>query len=1045
MFGFKKKEKRTVKAETMPEVEETIQTTELPSEIADLDAQIEEAKNQKLLAVNEQDFARAEELKVTISNLERTRSDILGEWEISAATAPDAIPEEAAAHLNYLDEAVEGEETIKLDDDEAARQVADLERRISELQKRKHAAILSEDYLQAAELREQEESLEEERAQVIKMSRVRAAETEARRAAERRAIAEAEAEAKRIREEQELADREALNQQLLAEMKADGTVEDEPKRGLFGRKKKSKSTPRVTYSFDRNEVTTQRILHFEEMYPDGIARIGENRYSQAIKFEDANYQSARRTEQLDILTEWAQILNSLDASVEAQIWLQSTRIGNDEIGNELQLHDVNGDAIGNEYRHEINALVSSKVNSNERSMRKQRAIILTTEAPSHEKAAKKLATNADRIHRFMNNLDVESSIMSGQERLDVINSLCNQDDPAGMATFKDLDCSPGLRTVDLVAPSKICRLNQADLLIGRRFVRSYIIRRYASTTRDDLISSLSQVSCDSVISMHARAWDQAQAIAFAEAHLDDVILENESYKSENTRPERGRFIDDENLPKHMREAKEEAERIRDGLVNQDQRMFALTFVVTVLGRTPEELTQACSEVEAVFSEQRIGADWYPEWREDAFSTSLPVGCNCLPYTRNMFTDPLAAYVPFTSVDLMDEGGIYLGINSDTHNHIIFDREREEAANGFILGMPGGGKSVQAKWTIIQTHLRFPDDDIIVIDPEREYLRMAYGIEDSQVVNISENSNDHINLFDISEYYGSEDAEKSSANPLPLKVNMLQAAFHMMASSITDEEMNVIDAACGHLYQRYLATLNDADLPTLQDFYEYLGRVEGATRGDAEHLATLIQRYVSGTFSVFNHPTNVDLSKHFIVFDVQDLGSQLKPLALLVILDHVWNRVTRNRAEGRRTWLFIDELQLLLDDEYAVDYFDTLWTRSRKWGLFCTGITQNITRLLENQKTSYMVENSHFLTLCKQSGKGARLLSDFLHLSDSQYRTLRTAAKGEGLYIFGQRKVIRYDNVIPQEICPKLYRMLTTKFKDIQRYNELVDSGERGEL
>lgn len=1016
IFSRKKRKKRVV-ADTLTEVPETLPTTELPEDIRDMDAQLEALREVKAVAVDAQDYAKAQEAKLDIERLERAREQALQDWEARRNFAKSRGPEGGqAAGGDAASPAWEGGEEI-----------SDLERRISEVQQLKHTAVITEDYAEATRLKAQEDELEQRRAELMTAAHLRAIEEQARAAAAREAM-----------EKAAIQERAMVNASLEAAAPSD---DDEPgRRGLFARRRK-KEPDRVTYSFRRGEVTTQRILPFEEMYTDGIARLGERTWSLAIGFDDANYQSARRTEQLDILTEWAQILNSLDSSISAQVWLQSTRIGHEEIGDELQMLEVNGDATGNAYRREINALVKSKVTATERSMRKARTIVLTTEAGTREKAAKKLATNAERIHRFFNNLDVDSSVLTGQQRLDQVNSLCNQDDPAGMATFADLDCSPGLRTCDIVAPSKVVRQGDSDLLVGHRLVRSYIVQKYASTTRDDFVSSVMQLPCDTVVAMHARAWDQEQAVAYAESHLDDVIMENESYKAENTRPERGRFVDDDSLPKHMREAKLEAERIRDGLVNQDQRMFALTIVVTVFARDREDLRQACAEVEAVLSEQRLRADWYPEWREAAFSTTLPLGANKLPYTRNMFTDPLAAYIPFTSVEVMDEGGIYLGTNSDTHNFILFDRETEEAANGFILGMPGGGKSVQSKWTIIQTRLRFPDDDIFVIDPEREYLQLALGLGDSQVINISENSSDHINLFDLSEYYGSEDADKSSANPLPLKVNMLQAAFHMMAHTISEEEMNIVDAACMSLYERYLETFADNDLPTLQDFYEYLLTVEGPTAADAQHLATLIQRYVTGTFGLFNHKTNVDLDKRLIIFDVQDLGSQLKPLALLVILDNIWCRVTRNRAEGRRTWLFIDELQLLLDDEYAVDYFDMLWTRSRKWGLYCTGITQNITRLLDNAKTGYMVENSHFLTLCKQSGNGAELLTDFLHLSESQRRTLRTAAKGEGLYIFGQRKVIHYDNVIPQEVCPRLYRMVTTKFKDIRRYNAMVASGE----
>jgi hypothetical protein len=774
--------------------------------------------------------------------------------------------------------------------------------------------------------------------------------------------------------------------------------------------------------------TTTRVMGFRRMFPDGIMQLDDTHWSMAVSFDDVNYQSLRRDEQIDILDAYGEFLNSLDDTVSTQVWLASTRIERRELSQRIALHDVEGDEGGNELRHEINALLSSKLTANDRSMRKDRQLVFTVEAPTREKAAKKLMGAYSRAHGLFTGLDGREQVLEWSARANSVNRMCNQDMAHDAITRVDDGAWPGLTLADVLSPSKIERPNASDLLVGDRYVRSYVVVKFGSTVRDDLLSALSQLSGDVVVSMHFTAWKQEKARGFAESHLDDVKLEISSYKNDNTDPLRGRYVDDESLPEHMKDALAEAIKARDALVSQDQRMFETTLVVTAMGRTPEELALVCDEVEAVFGEQRLNGKWIREWREALFTSSLPIGRCCVPFRRNFFTDPLSCMVPFTSVEVMDEGGLYLGTNFETNNFILYDRERDEDSNGFILGEPGGGKSVQSKWTIAQTLLTDPTADVFVIDPEREYVKMCEEFDGQHIV-ISEGSADHVNLFDISRYYGSEGEDQAMSSPLPLKVNMIQAALHMMAKSITDEERNVIDSVCSYIYQPYLESLDPRDMPTLQTFYDALLKVQGATAEDARHLATIIARYVTGTVNVFNHGTNVDLKKRFVVFDIRDLGSTLKPLALLIILDHIWNRVTANRAAGRKTYLFIDELQLLLDDEFALDFFDEVWTRSRKWGLYVTGITQNISRLLSIKKTRYMVENTHFLTLCRQSAQSAALLAETLRLSDSQARTLRTAAKGEGLYIFG-RRVIHYNNVIPPEMCPRLYAALTTKFSDL---------------
>lgn len=801
-----------------------------------------------------------------------------------------------------------------------------------------------------------------------------------------------------------------------------------PIRHLFGEKKQEKTS--ADKGFYKNvDGSTSRVMGFERLYPDGIMQLDDTHWSMAVSFDDVNYQALRREEQFDILDVYGEFLNSLDDSISTQVWLASTRIANHELSQRIALKDVDGDEDGNELRHEVNRLLSSKLTANDRSMRKQRQLVFTVEAPTREKAMKKLMGAHSRAHQLFTGLDGHEDVMEWTARANCINRMCNQDMAYDAIDHTDEMAMPGLTLPDILSPSKIVRPNVSDLLIGDRYVRSYVVMKFGSTVRDDLLSSLTQVTGDAVVSLHFTAWPHDRARGFTETHLDDVKLEINSYKSENTDPLRGRYVDDESLPEHMKDALEEAIKARDALVSQDQRMFETTLVVTVMGRTPEELQVACDEVESIFGEQRLNGKWMQEWREALFTSSLPIGRCCVPFRRNFFTDPLACVVPFTSVEVMDEGGLYLGTNFDTHNFILYNRERDEDANGFILGEPGGGKSVQAKWNIVQALLTDPDCDVLVIDPEREYGALT-ELLDGQTIVISEGSHDHVNLFDISRFYGSE-GDSEVSDPLPLKVNMLQAALHMMAKSITDEERNVIDSVCSYIYQPYLESGDVADMPTLQTFYDALLMVQGSTSEDAQHLATIIQRYVTGTVSVFNNATNVDLQKRFCVFDVRDLGTTLKPLALLIILDHIWNRVTQNRAAGRKTYLYIDELQLLLDDEYALDFFDEIWTRSRKWGLFCTGITQNISRLLSIKKTRYMVENTHFLTLCRQSAQSAALLADTLRLSDSQARILRTAAKGEGIHIFG-RRCIHFTNIISPELCPRIYAALTTKFSDIHK-------------
>ena len=185
-------------------------------------------------------------------------------------------------------------------------------------------------------------------------------------------------------------------------------------------------------------------------------------------------------------------------------------------------------------------------------------------------------------------------------------------------------------------------------------------------------------------------------------------------------------------------------------------------------------------------------------------------------------------------------------------------------------------------------------------------------------------------------------------------------------------------------------------------------------------------------NVFNAHTNVELDARLIVFDTKELQKNMSPVALLILLDQVWNFITSGRSKGTHTWFYVDEMQLLQDNEYAINYLDKLFTRARKWGAIPTGITQNVERVLEIKQFRYMIANSDYLVILGQSKTDTNALGDVLRLSNEQKKAIRTAGIGEGI-LLANGKVLQFENLIPKEINGKplkIYRALTTKLEDL---------------
>lgn len=783
--------------------------------------------------------------------------------------------------------------------------------------------------------------------------------------------------------------------------------------------------------------STTKLVPYELLTVDGVMRIDSETYSIALRVDDVNYQGARPEDQYLVREAWAGYLDSLDHTVRLGIFIMNKRVSPEEFASDLLFREVPGDERGNVLRREYNAWTRSMLAKSSRSVRRDRIITIAVSADTLERAVPRLSQEADSFLRFIRDLGSDAHVLDGQQRLDIIQTMTRQDDGPGTANFERLSGTVGLTTRELVAPSSVLTADgyrgDPRMIIGRRWVKTYDVTLdgYGKTMKDSFISDLTGLPYDLTVAWHIRPWEFSAAISAAENHLHEITEENNTYQFNTSRPEVGYFVDQNNMPPAMREAQEDAEAFRDDLESAEMHAFGVTTVVTVQGRTETELEEACREVEKVFATHRKP---YPDsWRalrEESFSTALPIGAPYIPYERTLTTDPLSHMLMFVAAEMNDPGGNIMGLNAETRSFIVYDPVSHEHTNSFTLAQPRSGKSFNSKITrIIPVHLKHPDDDVITIDPEGEYVTPTEYLG-GQVIRIAENSGDFINPLDISLAYGSDDPETKSS-PVPAKVSFIQSLVRMMASSVNDAQANVLDAAAAYAYNRYLDDPRPENLPTLQDIYNFLMSEQGSDMRDARDLAKLIRRYVTGTLSLFNHPTNVNLQSNLVCFDLHELSSELKPLALLIILDHIWVRVSANRRAGRRTWLIIDEFQLLLDSPYARSQIDRFFTRGGKWDFYINAITQNLSRVLNSEETRYMFQNSPFVTILQQTSD---LLPDFqelFNLSESQTKVLATAHPGEGLYVFKNR-VVHFDFQIDSKICPTLYDICTTRPADIKR-------------
>ena len=337
-------------------------------------------------------------------------------------------------------------------------------------------------------------------------------------------------------------------------------------------------------------------------------------------------------------------------------------------------------------------------------------------------------------------------------------------------------------------------------------------------------------------------------------------------------------------------------------------------------------------------------------------------------------------------------------------------------NGLVVH--NSGKSFSAKREITNVFL-VTEDDILICDPEDEYAPLVKRLG-GQVVKISPTSTQYVNPMDINLNYSDDD------NPLALKVDFLLSFCDIVVGSkdgLQPVEKTVIDRCVRNVYRPYLADPDPARMPILQDLYdELLAQPET----EAQRIAAALELYVTGSLNVFNHRTNVELTRRLVCFNIKELGKQLKQLGMLVIQDQVWNRVTVNRAAGKTTRYYVDEFHLLLKGELA-SWSVEIWKRFRKWGGIPTGITQNIKDLLASREIENIFENSDFIYMLNQAAGDRQILAKQLNISPHQLSYVTHSSEGEGLLFYGN-VILPFVDRFPKDT--ELYGIMTTKPQEV---------------
>ena len=795
---------------------------------------------------------------------------------------------------------------------------------------------------------------------------------------------------------------------------------------------KSKKKDKADKSEKEKKNLSKKVLDtipYKKVLADNIWFLGKKMYSKAYTFDDINFNLADEEQQYMYLERYIEFMNVLDDTVDCQICLWNSKINMEEFRHRTLMKQRADDYFNLRFEYN-NRVLEENIKKGQNAIQKHMYITLTIKAPDEETAARKFKSLDIAAGNGFNRIgNTNMRALTSQERVEMLKDFFIGTNEEAVPKLTEEDYAKG-RDKLYCCPDYF-DFKKDYFMFNDTYAKTVFIRDYPATGTSEIFTDLLATGIEIMITTNIETYDTAAARKLVQHQI--TAIDTDMAKREVAAAQHGNFSSQ--MPQRIKNQRDSMVSVYDKITMKDQKLFLTNIQILIKAKSYEELVNNTEIIESTLKRSGCVKGEMAWQQEDGMVDCLPCGYQRkFNWQRTMPSESVAIFMPFNVKEMQMHNATYYGLNVLSHNIITFDRMTGLVnPSGFVLACPGAGKSFFVKREITDVFLRDPNADIIVIDPEREYWKLAEAF-DGTVVKFANGSKSYINPFDFDLALLDDDEIDIIAD----KCQLITSFISCMDSKhpLNAQEKSFVDRCVRKAYIKsgVLDSLDPKDMPTLGTFLECMkAETENINKEMKDKLIVTIDMYVNGSAKYFNNQTNIDIDNRFISYDIRDLNGNLKTQSMLLILDYVWNRLSRNRDLGRATYIYFDEAHLLFADEYALDYLRMLWKRARKYGGVLTGITQNVEDLLKDDKSRSMLSNSEFLVLLKQNPTDAAKLQDILHFTDSEIQYVNDTPAGHGILVLGGKDKIPFYDEFPKDT--ELYSKMTTNFSETAKMLE----------
>lgn len=756
---------------------------------------------------------------------------------------------------------------------------------------------------------------------------------------------------------------------------------------------------------DKEKYTVPRkvrdVIPIRKIWNDGIFIAG-NKFTKTFKFTDINYFVASREDKEKMFLGYSELLNSLDSGATAKITINNRRINRKNFEESI-LKPMQGDGLDG-YRKEYNEMLLDKtIGAN--GIVQEKYLTISVHKKSIEEARVYFTRIGADIVSHFSALGSKCVPLDADERLRVLHDFYRM----GEENFFSFDIKEMMKKghdfCDYICPD-IIEKRKDYIKLGDKYVRTVFLKDYASYIKDDMITELTDLNRNMMLSIDIIPVSTDEAVREVENRMLGIETNITNWQRRQNANNNFSAV----VPYDMELQRRETKEFLNDLTSRDQRMMFAVVTIVHAADTKEQLD---SDTETILSTARkhlcqLAIMRYQQM--DALNTVLPIGLRKIDMVRTLTTESLAVLMPFKVQEIQEPGGIYFGENAISHNLILCNLMNLLNQSMFILGIPGSGKSFFAKLLITFFGLFCPNDDVLLCDPEGEYTPIVNALNGAVHV-IKAGGEHHINVMDMVSGYG-------DTNSIAEKSQFIMSLIEQIdKSGVGAHHKSIIDRCNAEVYRE---CESKGEIPTLCVLRE---KLLDQPEKEAKELALALELFTSGSLDIFAHESNVNMNSRIISFDIHALGAQLKPVGLLVITDAILNRVTENWKKGKRTHVFVDEFHVVFENEYSANFFTSAWRQFRKRHASPCAITQNVEYLLSSVSASTMLSNSECIVMLNQAASDRDRLAHLLGISQEQMSYVTNADAGCGLLRYGSA-LAPFINKFPEDT--KLYELITTK-------------------